>query len=120
LGQDVEAMPIGYRVTSTSPNEPTRWESLRERLTKELRAPSDTEAQPVVVFEGNVDDRHRLTVVWDDWSDLDLRQRSEMIMEAYEAAVGRPRALLVTSALGVTRIEAERMGFRYSLAPAAA
>ena len=52
-------------------------------------------------------------MIWDDWSDLDQVERSEIIMDAFEDRYGKDRACNVTVALGLTPAEAERMGIGY-------
>lgn len=90
-------------------------QDLVDRLTQEYLQPSEGEVEPLLM---ELDDkRHHgtihLYVIWQDWKHLDLRERSEIIMDAYEAARGPESALRVTIAMGLTREEADRMGINY-------
>jgi hypothetical protein len=52
----------------------------------------------------------RIYVIWNDWGALPQADRSEIIMEACEEALGQKKALPVTVAMGLTQPEAERLG----------
>lgn len=54
-----------------------------------------------------------LYVIWDDWLPLGSIERSEVIMDAYEQVHGRGGAVHVTVAMGLTPVEADRLGIRY-------
>lgn len=103
-------MPIGKLILKQD----LRTETLREQLTHEWEHPS-LAAQPVLIEA--VGDRmsgsKHLYVIWDDWLSLDQRERSEIIMDAYEATHEGQEILSVTVAMGLTAKEAERMGIRY-------
>jgi hypothetical protein len=49
-------------------------------------------------------------VLWDAWASVSERERSEIILEAYEQARGKDEMLRISVAMGVTPIEAARMG----------
>jgi hypothetical protein len=49
-------------------------------------------------------------VIWDDWGDLSLQERSEIIMNAYIRAKGQQAGLRISVAMGLTSTEAKRMG----------
>jgi hypothetical protein len=90
------------------------------RLAAEYRNPVEGEVEPLLMeFD---DTRHHgtihLYVIWQDWKPLDLRERSEVIMEAFEDARGPEQALRVSVAMGLTREEADRMGIKYKISQA--
>jgi hypothetical protein len=103
-------MPIGRLVTERN----TQAEALRERLIHEWQQPSPA-AQPVLIEAAGdrMSSSKHLYVIWDDWLSLDQRERSEIIMDAYEGTHERQEVLSVTVAMGLTAKEAERMGIRY-------
>lgn len=66
---------------------PKKAQQLVDALVEEWRLNSTNADAPVII----VDDQRkrggftRLYVVWDDWNGLDVRERSELIMDAYES-----------------------------------
>ena len=103
-------MPIGKLV----PVQNLQVEELRLRLTQEWEQPSQS-AQPVLIEAtgDRLSGSTHLYVIWDDWQALDQRERSEIIMQAYQHTHQRPDVLRVTVAMGLTAKEAERMGIQY-------
>ena len=87
---------------------------LLNRLVDEWRQPDPKATQPIIVEEsaGQSQPTH-LYVIWDDWAPLGSIERSEVIMDAYEQVCGRPGAVNVTVAMGLTPAEADRLGIRY-------
>lgn len=85
---------------------------LEHRLADEFRTPNQQEgAQPIIIAEPpDPAPISRLFVVWDEWTALDLQERSEIIMNAYIAVHGAPAGSRVTVAMGLTSAEAARMG----------
>ena len=98
------------RATATKP-QPDIVELERE-LRQELIHPSEREdVQPIIRAEPAAPAPiTRLVVVWDAWADLDLRSRSEVIMNAYASAFGLAQAASIVVAMGLTATEAARMG----------
>ena len=94
---------------------PPKVGDLLKRLTTEYRHPQEGDVEPLLMEERNrlPQETIRLYVIWGDWKDLDLRERSEIIMDAYEDAKGRHEALKVTFAMGLTKEEAQRMKITY-------
>jgi hypothetical protein len=89
-------------------------DALRQRLIDEWRNPQEQVPAPVIIEEAGTQNRPtRLYVIWDDWTDLDQEERSEIIMDAYETVRGADKALQVTVAMGLTRREADRMKIEY-------
>ena len=109
-------MPIGRLV----PVQDLQSEELRVRLTQEWEHPSQF-AQPVLIEAAGdrLSGSTQLYVIWDDWQALDQRERSEIIMQAYEETHERTDVLRVTVAMGLTAKEAERMGIQYETDAAA-
>ena len=97
-------------------------EELVNRLKQEYLAPSAGEVEPLLI---ELDDKRRsstihLYVIWEDWARIDQQARTEIIVEAYEAARGTQQALRVTIAMGLTKAEAKRMGIEYAVEQPAA
>jgi hypothetical protein len=86
---------------------------IEDRLTQELSAPTEDPSAPLVVAEppGN-GPITRLFVIWDEWDSMAQQDRSEIIMNAYVRAHGHADALNISVAMGLTRVEAARMGIQ--------
>jgi hypothetical protein len=88
--------------------------ALRDRLVDEWRHPDPAAQQPVIVEEsGGAGQPIHVYVIWDDWSPIGTIERSEVIMDAYEAVHGTAQSTNVTVAMGLTPAEADRLGIRY-------
>lgn len=87
---------------------------LEKRLEAEMRSPSPSPGvQPIIIAEpADPAPITRLFVIWDDWADLGQQDRSEIITNAYERAMGLPAAAKLSIAMGLTSSEAGRMGIR--------
>ena len=86
-------------------------QALLIRLVDEWQRPAQ---QPIIIEEGGGQGQPvQLYVVWDDWAPLRSIERSEVIMDAYEQVRGRAGTTNVSVAMGLTPIEAERLGIRY-------
>ncbi len=89
-------------------------QALLNRLAAEWQQPVPGAQQPIIIEEGGGQNQPvHLYVVWDDWAPLGSIERSEVIMDAYDQVRGRGGAANVTVAMGLTPIEAERLGIRY-------
>jgi hypothetical protein len=88
-------------------------ETLLERLTKEMRHPSEQSVEPVIMVEEKPSRVVDLYVVWNEWAGFSMEERSEIIMDAYEAAYGLDHSRWVTMAIGVTPEEAPRYNVFY-------
>lgn len=106
-------MPRGYIV----PVEDTDYNTLLTRLTQEWEQPDPSAAEPVIIETSDAlrpqQTPTQLYVIWSEWHNLAPRRRSEMMMDAYIAARGRPFASNVTLAMGLTPEEADNLGIRY-------
>ena len=119
-------MPVGYIVRE----KPTEINEMEAQLTAEWRLPNvDTAATflgdaPVLIEDeqpirfGTGQKPIHIYVVWDRWQDLSQQERSEIVMDAYEATHPLDDIVRVTLAMGLTKGEARKMGLRYEVAPA--
>ena len=96
---------------ATARNQPPAAHGLEDRLQKEFESPSsDENAQPIISAEPpEPAPISRLFVIWDDWVELSLQDRSEIIMNAYMRAKGQEAGLRISVAMGLTSAEAKRM-----------
>lgn len=89
-------------------------QALLDRLVAEWQRPVPGAQQPIIIEEASGQGQPvHLYVVWDDWASLGSIERSEVVMDAYEQVHGRRDATNVTVAMGLTPVEAERLGIRY-------
>ncbi len=93
-----------------SPRQAPEADRLRKILVEELTNPRSS-GEPVIFLEGDgVRSGYHLFVVWNEWANLHQRQRSELILDAFEKARGSEESLKVTLAMGLTRSEALQAG----------
>lgn len=94
---------------------PENASELRERLVEEWRKAEDNNQEPIIIEEReSAFQPIHLYVIWSDWGDLSLQDRSEIIMDAFERLRDTNDVLDVSVAMGLTPSEAERIGLRYS------
>jgi len=87
---------------------------LTRLIVEEWQHPTDRSDQPIVLLDrGAPGGAWHVFVVWDRWVGLEQLQRSEAIMDAAEAVLGKDEALKVTVAMGLTKEEAGRLNIRY-------
>ena len=98
-------MPIRSGLAHT--NSPSH-DTLRARLTRELTTPQE-QGQPLIYLEPTSEQPTRVVVVWEDWRDLDIDERSRIILDAFRDARDEAAMLNIVVALGITNAEAERM-----------
>lgn len=104
-------MPV-KKLTRSGPSPAAQ--TLLNRLVDEWRQPDPNALQPIILEEaGGQGQPTHLYVVWDDWAPLGSIERSEVIMDAYEQVRGSAGAITVTVAMGLTPIEADRLGIGY-------
>lgn len=84
---------------------------LRSELEGELRHAKD-EGEPLIIIDRPNSSTTHLFVVWSKFAELEQIVRSRLILDAYEAVRGQGEALKVTVSMGLTRVEAERMGIK--------
>ena len=83
---------------------------LKEALIREWKSPDPNATEPIIIIDERPNQPIHLYVVWSAWEDLDMQERSDIIMDAYEAVEGLDKCLEVSVALGVTPREAPRFG----------
>lgn len=87
---------------------------LMRLIVQEWKQPTDHHDQPIVLLDRSAPGGARhVFIVWDRWGNLEQLQRSEAIMDAAEAVLGKEESLKVTVAMGLTKEEAKRMNIRF-------
>ena len=87
--------------------------SLVEAIAQELRlgqAEGAPDAPLIIEEDAPYSDRIHVTVIWDRWGQISPEGRSQIIVEAYEQVRGPGTFLTLTSALGLTRADAKKLG----------
>lgn len=96
---------LKWRVTENG------WGKLRRRIVEEMLRPDDqpVDADAPAVFqeEGTMPNMKHYYVVSDDFDGIDHATRSEIILQAIEAAQGKEAVMETSSAIGLTKEEAE-------------
>lgn len=104
---------IGVQSALTSTNN-----RLAVKLSEELKSDRDY-GQPLVYEQEYATKRTRVTVVWDEWADVPLEDRSAVILQAYELAEGKQAREKIALASGLTIPEATAAGLLpYQVIPA--
>jgi hypothetical protein len=104
-------MPIASRIVRTLDD---RAADLSQRLAEEWTNPTSHNSEPVIVPERDpTSGATRIYVFWSKWTGLNQRERSEVIMEAFQQVHGLDPNQRVTVAMGLTPEEAEQLGIRY-------
>src|SRR3954454_17486423 len=83
--------------------------SLAKKLADELRGGRDF-GQPLVYEREFATGKSRVTVIWDEWADASLEERSAVILRAYEQAEGKDAREKIALASGLTVPEATAAG----------
>ena len=105
-------MPRGRLVTSVSGADTQR---LRDILENEWRG-AEVADGPIIIEElAGTGNYMRLYVVWKHWDEVAPRDRSNIIMRAYQNTHTLEELLNVSIAMGLTEDEAQQMGIRYEL-----
>lgn len=85
---------------------------LVDALAQEFRTPATENKEPYFQIQPQPPlNRLHITVVWDRWKNQSHQERSEIILDAYEAWQGPGSAQAVSVAMGLTQQEADRSGF---------
>jgi hypothetical protein len=82
---------------------------LAEKLAAELKTNQDF-GQPTVYEQEYSTKKVRVTVIWDEWADASLEERSAVILKAYELAQGSQGREKIALASGLTVPEAAAAG----------
>ena len=93
------------------PPNPVR-EDLKQRLVEEWRDPHPGDVEPLIIEESTDGHPIHVYVIWDDWGDMSLQERADLLMEAFQEVKGLDEVLNVSIAMGITRAEARRMGIQ--------
>jgi hypothetical protein len=95
---------IGVQSALTATNN-----GLAKRLAEELKSSRDY-GQPLVYEQEYATKKTRVSVIWDEWADASLEERSAIILRAYELAEGGNAREKVALASGMTVPEATAAG----------
>lgn len=79
------------------------------KLAAELKSERDF-GQPLVYEQEYSTRKSRVTVIWDEWADASLEERSSVILRAYEQAEGKEAREKIALASGLTVPEATAAG----------
>src|SRR5439155_19206863 len=91
---------------------------LAEKLAAELKSGREF-GQPTVYEQEYTTGKLRVTVIWDEWADASLEERSAIILRAYELAEGAGYRDRIALASGLTVPEAAAAGMLpYQVLPA--
>src|SRR5438876_8615884 len=82
---------------------------LVERLLDELKANRES-GQPFIYEQAFSTGKVRILVIWDDWKDLPLEQRTNIILSAIEQSDGKDYRANVALASGLTVLEGVAAG----------
>ncbi len=82
---------------------------LARRLAEDLKSGRDY-GQPLVYEQEFATKKSRVTVIWDEWADASLEERSAIILRAYELAEGADAREKIALASGLTVPEATAAG----------
>jgi len=95
---------IGVQSALTSTNS-----TLAGRLADELKSGREF-GQPLVYEQEYPTKKNRVTVIWDEWADASLEERSAIILRAFEIAEGKESREKIALASGLTVPEATAAG----------
>jgi hypothetical protein len=87
----------------------TAKDGLAQKLAEELKANREF-GQPTVYEQEYSTKKVRVTVIWDEWADASLEDRSAVILKAYELAEGETARDKIALASGLTVPEAAAAG----------
>ncbi|MGP0063445.1 MAG: hypothetical protein ACLQGP_07595 [Isosphaeraceae bacterium] len=82
---------------------------LAEKLAEELNSGRDY-GQPLVDEQEFATKKSRVTVIWDEWANASLEERSAIILRAYELAEGADAREKIALTSGLTVPEATAAG----------
>ena len=105
-------MPRGRLVTSVSGMDTQR---LQNTLENEWRGMEEADGPVIIEEPAGTGNYMRLYAVWPQWDEVAPRDRSNIIMRAYQNTHTLEELLNVSIAMGLTPEEAQQMGIRYEL-----
>ena len=98
------------RIKMTFEDQPRKPDAkLVERLVDELKANRES-GQPFIYEQSFSTGKVRVLVIWDDWKDLSLEQRTNIILSAIEQSDGKDYRARVALASGLTVPEGAAAG----------
>ena len=91
-------------------------DALRARLIQEWLHPQEGTSEPIIIEETAqyYPDLLHFYVIWAEWSQMPQRDRSEVILRAYEDLHPNGNGKRVSIAMSLTAEEAQRMGINYA------
>jgi hypothetical protein len=102
-------MPVERRKSPL--NQHPDHDALVAELVRHLKAEPSLPAEPrIVEEEQRLSDSLHVVVYWTRWASVKEEERSAIILDAYEQALGKPQMLKITVAMGLTPMEAKQMG----------
>jgi len=84
---------------------------LRADLVSELQNPKKR-GEPDIIIERPHPSTIHLYVIWKKWGNLEQMVRSRVILDAFAEVHGEKKASDVTIAMGLTPVEADRLGIK--------
>ncbi len=84
---------------------------LRNELVAELKKPQKT-GEPAIIIEHPSPGTTHLFVIWSSWEEMEQAVRSRIVLDAFAEARGQQEAAEVTVSMGLTQVEAERLGIK--------
>jgi len=87
------------------------YDMMVNELYEEWVHPNPAAREPVILEEKDRSNKLvHVYVVWSKWADIDGIERSEIIMDAAEKKLPTQDLLEISIAMGLTPVEAQRMG----------
>jgi hypothetical protein len=84
---------------------------LVDELCRHLGNDPNLPAMPrIVEADDRISKNMHVYVLWDAWDSVSERERSEIILESYEKSRGTQEMLRISVAMGVTPLDAQRLG----------
>jgi hypothetical protein len=116
-----EIMEVKMSLAQITQHINSQYAEMEERLVQEWQQPQSGIVEPIIIMEAERQQTPtHLYVIWSEWSNISMRDRSKMILKSYERVEGRCFAHNVTVAMGLTPEEAQQMGIKYAPLDAAA
>lgn len=101
-------MPVVQK--SLNKNHPAH-DRLVAEISRHLRGGADLPDTPrIVESEDRLSQNMHVVVLWDEWDSVSERERADIILSAYKDVQGQAAMLRISVAMGVTPVEAYRLG----------
>lgn len=106
-------MPVKQLRQNRSADYGTLVQELAAEWKASASAPGSRQPEPVILLETDrAGHPVHVYVVWSKWEHVDRVERSEIIMDAAEAALAPSATANITIAMGLTQAEAQQMGIQ--------